>query len=151
VASVVVTPCTFTCANLGANTVTVKVTDVNGNFSIGTAIVTVVDNIKPVAICKTATVSVDASGSAIITPGMINNGSYDNCSVTLSVSPATFSCSQIGTKTVVLTATDPSGNFATCTTTVNIVDTVRPVIACPTNVVLYASAGKCSKTALVSI
>jgi hypothetical protein len=35
---------TFNCANLGNNTVTLKVTDVNGNVAFGTATVTVVDS-----------------------------------------------------------------------------------------------------------
>jgi len=47
VASLSVAPDAFTCANLGANTVTLTVTDVNGNVSIATAIVTVQDIIPP--------------------------------------------------------------------------------------------------------
>ncbi|MEI6409231.1 MAG: HYR domain-containing protein [Bacteroidota bacterium] len=42
-----VTPNQFTCANTGANTVTLKVTDPCGNFSTCTAIVTVVEGIAP--------------------------------------------------------------------------------------------------------
>jgi hypothetical protein len=43
-----VMPSSFSCANVGANTVTLTVTDVNGNVSTTTAIVTVVDDKGPV-------------------------------------------------------------------------------------------------------
>jgi hypothetical protein len=42
----------FSCSN-GANTVTLRVTDTNGNVATKTAIVTVEDKIAPVALTKT--------------------------------------------------------------------------------------------------
>lgn len=48
IASMTVMPASFSCANIGANTVTLTVTDVNGNVSTTTAIVTVVDDKGPV-------------------------------------------------------------------------------------------------------
>jgi hypothetical protein len=48
IASMTVMPSSFSCANVGANTVTLTVTDVNGNVSTTTAIVTVVDDKGPV-------------------------------------------------------------------------------------------------------
>ncbi|HAI19703.1 MAG TPA: hypothetical protein DCM10_17760, partial [Xanthomarina gelatinilytica] len=51
---------TFTCNNLGANTVTLTVTDVNGNVANNTAIVTVVDNILPLVVTQDLTVQLDA-------------------------------------------------------------------------------------------
>src|SRR5690606_9785089 len=44
----------FTCANVGANTVTLTVKDVNGNEASATATVTVVDNIAPTITSVTA-------------------------------------------------------------------------------------------------
>src|SRR5690606_11589911 len=41
----------FDCSNLGENTITLTVTDAEGNSSTCTAIVTVEDNIAPVALC----------------------------------------------------------------------------------------------------
>ncbi|MDP2114658.1 MAG: HYR domain-containing protein, partial [Bacteroidota bacterium] len=41
IASIVVSKTAFNCSNVGANTVTLTVTDVNGNVSTGTAVVTV--------------------------------------------------------------------------------------------------------------
>jgi len=49
--------------------------------STATAIVTVVDNIAPTAISQNETISLDATGNASITAAAVNNGSYDNCSI----------------------------------------------------------------------
>jgi hypothetical protein len=48
IASMTVVPASFSCANIGANRVTLTVTDVNGNVSTTTATVTVVDDKGPV-------------------------------------------------------------------------------------------------------
>ncbi len=50
----------FTCANLGANTVVLTVTDVNGNSSTCSATVTVRDLIAPTAVCSNATVTLNS-------------------------------------------------------------------------------------------
>jgi len=114
----------FNCSNVGANTDTLAVTDVNGNVSKVTATVTVHDNIAPTAIAKNVTVTLSA-GAASITAAQVNNGSYDNCSVaTMSVSPNTFTCSNIGNNTVTLTVTDVNGNVSTTTSTVNVVGAI---------------------------
>ena len=42
----------FDCADVGANTVTLKVADVNGNVNTATATVTVQENIDPVAVAR---------------------------------------------------------------------------------------------------
>ena len=55
----------FTCANVGANTVTLTVVDVNGNISTCTSTITVQDNINPTAICQNLTVQLDANGQGI--------------------------------------------------------------------------------------
>ena len=71
----------FDCTNVGANTVTLTVTDDNGNVSTCTATITVQDNINPTAICQNLTVQLDASGAASITAAQVDNGSFDNCAV----------------------------------------------------------------------
>ena len=51
----------FTCANVGANTVVLTVTDVNNNTSTCSATVTVQDLVAPNAICQPVTVQLDNS------------------------------------------------------------------------------------------
>lgn len=119
----------FNCANVGANTVVLTVTDVNGNSATGTATVTVEDIMVPTVITQNITVQLDAAGNAVITPVQINNGSTDNCAIDIMVLDITaFNCSNIGANTVTLTVTDINGNSATETATVTVEDTIIPTI-----------------------
>lgn len=111
----------FSCDDLGDNSVTLSVTDNSDNNSICVATVTVLDEQVPTAICQNYTVSLDEEGTATIENEDINNNSTDNCSVAaLSLSQTTFTCSDIGSQSVNLTVMDPSGNSAQCTATVTV-------------------------------
>ncbi len=91
--------------------------------------VIVVDNQKPVIATKNADLYINQSGTAILNTSDIDNGSSDNCSLTLIPGRTIFSCSDVGlTIPVVLTGTDPSGNSSSSTAQVTIHDTTRPVI-----------------------
>ncbi|WP_308423291.1 beta strand repeat-containing protein, partial [Lutibacter litoralis] len=72
---------TFDCTSVGKNTVTLTVTDINGNSANTTAVVTVQDNIAPTASAQNVTIELDENGTALITAEQINNGSFDNCSI----------------------------------------------------------------------
>ena len=74
----------FTCANLGANIVTLTVTDEANNSANQTATVTVVDSINPTVTCGGNT-TVNSNGNYIL-PNYITNSTAsasDNCSVYL--------------------------------------------------------------------
>ncbi len=77
----------------GTYTVTVVVTNA-GCTSSCSKTVTIGDNVPPNALCKNATVQLDANGNASITTGQIDNGSNDACgAVGLSLSQSSFNCS----------------------------------------------------------
>ena len=136
---------TFDCTNVGPNTVTLTVTDVNGNASTCTAIVTVEDNVAPVAVCQNITIALDGSGNASITAAMIDGGSTDACGIlSLAASQTVFNCGNIGANTVTLTVTDVNGNSSTCNATVTVQDFFAPVVTCPANVIVSADPGVCS-------
>src|SRR5213076_1130788 len=116
--SLSVSPSAFTCANVGPNTVTLTVTDNNNNVATCTATVTVVDNTLPTAKCKAATVVLDANGQGTLAAADVDDASSDACGIkSLSVSPSTFTCANVGPNTVTLTVTDNNNNVASSTPT----------------------------------
>ena len=125
----------YTCSDLGAHNVVLDVYDYHGQVSSATAVVTVVESILPVAAVKDITVQLDASGAATITPAMLDNGSTDNCSidwVASSVTPSTFSCSDIGAPvSVAVVLKDTAGNSSdTVHANVTVQDQVAPTAVC---------------------
>jgi gliding motility-associated-like protein len=139
---------TFNCNNVGANTVTLTVTDASGNIRTGNATVTVVDSIKPTVVTQNITVNLNASGQATITAAQINNGSSDNCGIaSVTVNQTAFTCANTGANTVTLTVTDVNGNVKTKTATVTVVDNILPTVVTQ-NVIRYLNAsGQASVTA----
>ncbi|MBX2827800.1 MAG: T9SS type A sorting domain-containing protein [Flavobacteriaceae bacterium] len=137
----------FDCSDIGANTITMSVTDPSGNISTCTSIITVEDNIAPTALCQDITVQLDATGSVSISDSDIDNGSYDNCSFTSTITPNTFSCANIGVNTVTYTLTDSSGNSTTCNALVTVEDTVAPATICQDITIQLDSSGMASITA----
>ena len=133
----------FDCSSVGAHTATLTVTDVNGNTATCTATVTVEDNIAPTAVCQNVTVQLNSNGEASITPAEVDFGSTDNCGIaSLSVSPGTFDCGDIGSNTVTLTVTDVNGNSSSCTATVTVEDNIPPNPVCLTTTVFLDPSGQ---------
>ena len=119
----------FTCDNLGTNIVTLTVTDQSSNSASAPATVTVSDSIDPIVITQNITVQLDASGNVSIVPADVNDGSSDNCMMdTLSLDITDFTCADLGPNTVELTVTDQSGNSASATSEVTVVDSVDPIV-----------------------
>ena len=131
-------PGTVVSAN---TTITMTADDGNGNTSSCTFDVVLNDATAPTAVCQNITVYLDGSGNATITAGDIDGGSSDNCSgLTLSASPTSFTCADIGANNVTLTATDGNSNTDNCVAVVTILDTISPSVTCPGNQTEIASA-----------
>lgn len=129
--SIVAIPSFFTCANVGPNSVTLMVTDVNGLVNTCISTVTVEDNTAPVAMCRDITVQLDSTGVAAITGEDIDNGSNDACGIqSLIASPNTFTCTDVGLNAVTLTVTDNNGLVNTCVATVTVENMVGPTVVC---------------------
>ncbi|MBW6502321.1 MAG: hypothetical protein K0B05_13095, partial [Bacteroidales bacterium] len=131
IVSRVVNPNTFSCLNIGANTVELIVTDDGGLTSTCNATVIVQDNIAPQITCRNITVYLDKTGSASVAPADLDNGSTDNCagSLMLYLSRTEMNCSDIGAPVpVTLTGTDAAGNSASCISQVTVLDTIAPVV-----------------------
>ncbi|MBP8959116.1 MAG: gliding motility-associated C-terminal domain-containing protein [Bacteroidales bacterium] len=115
----------------GTTNVNVYATDLEGNESSVTVVITSRDVTPPVMSCKDINLYLDNTGSAILTPAMVDNGSTDNCTPVLSyiLSKTNFSCSDIGAPvSVTLTGTDGSGNLSNCNALITVLDSVQPVV-----------------------
>ncbi len=126
----------FDCSQLGLNEVEITVTDDSGNSSTCTATVNVIDNTDPILVCMDATVELDENGMAEVTPDLFIDtaNSFDACGITITAVDVTdVTCDDIGTAiTVTVFASDASGNLASCTATLTVVDLLGPAIeGCP--------------------
>ncbi len=114
---------TFNCSNIGANIVTLTVTNVAGNSSTCTGTVTIKDQTKPVAKCKNVVLTLASGSSVTVTPAEVNNSSTDACTSPpnlVSLVPNTFTCANSGANAVTLTVSDGAGNVSTCSSLVTI-------------------------------
>ncbi|NER15548.1 T9SS type B sorting domain-containing protein [Leptobacterium flavescens] len=111
----------FDCNDIGANTVTLTITDINGNSSSGTATVNVEDNLSPIVNTRDITLQLDENGNASVAVVDIDNGSTDNCGIAeRSLDISSFSCPPLGPSVVTLTVTDINGNSTSETATITI-------------------------------
>jgi hypothetical protein len=67
----------------------------------------------------------------------VNNNSSDACGIaTRTLNQTEFDCSHLGSNPVTLTVTDNNGNTATATAAVMVLDTIKPTITCPLNILM---------------
>jgi hypothetical protein len=117
----------------GNMSVTLTVTDFNGNETECTFTLTKVDNTAPTITCPTPqTLPLDANCSAILPDYTNLANSGDGCGVqSVTQSPkAGTTVSGAGNMTVTLTVTDVNGLTNTCTFTVTKVDNTPPTVLC---------------------
>ena len=141
ISSLVLSQTSFNCENVGPNSVTLTVTDNHSNSSTCSATITILDNTPPQAQCKAASITLDAQGNGNLAATAVNNNSTDACGIAnLSLTPPVLTCAHVGSHTVTLTVTDPSGNTSTCTATVAVTDNTSPLAQCkPASVLLTAT------------
>ncbi len=120
----------FSCNAVQApegHTVSLTVFDEAGNSASATAQVQVVDTIAPIAAAQDLTIFLDAQGVASIDPEMAENGSTDNCSVeNFQLSKTQFDCGDLGAQQLTFTASDISGNNASTTLQIEVLDILAP-------------------------
>jgi hypothetical protein len=114
---------------LGVTTVTFTAVDASGNVAQATTTVTVADTTPPTFSNVPAAVAVEQaglSGTAVAVPLPAVSDVCDAAPVVTSDAPAVF---PLGKTVVTFTATDASGNIATATTSVTVVDTQAPILS----------------------
>lgn len=131
----------------GTQVVTITVTDINGLTNTCTFNVAVIDNTLPTITCpanQTGNVNATCQFALLNYTGMAT--ANDNCGApTVTQSPAAGTLVGVGTTVVTLTATDASGNTATCTFNVVVTDVTPPIVTCPAAQTLNLNAS-CTAT-----
>lgn len=143
---------------IGDNTIKWTVTDDCGNSSECTFVVTVEDDVRPIAVCDQFTkVSVGGNGTARVEAFTFDDGSHDNCGVvkyearkmvdvcnrnTSFGEIVEFCCTEVNTSIMVeLRVTDIYGNSNTCMVEVAVEDKLPPFITvCPPDITLDCQA-----------
>ncbi|WMI70016.1 HYR domain-containing protein [Mangrovimonas sp. YM274] len=146
IASISASQTAFTCADLGANPVTLTVTDNSGNVSTCMATVTVEDTEAPIINCPSnKTVDFDPTVCDFVLPDYIADEAAfittsDNCNGTVTIAQSPAPGTPInGFTTITLTATDAAGNIGTCSFSVTPVDNEPPQAICQ-NITVSLSA-----------
>jgi len=126
--------------SFGDTTVTWTAVDTSGNISTGTQLVTIIDTTIP-EIVAPSDVTVEATGISSTVVEIGEATMYDIIQVytITSDSPDTF---PLGETIITWTATDSSGNSATATQTVTVVDTTAPGITAPDSIIIEASGAE---------
>ncbi len=136
------------------NTYLIRVAGKGGARGTGTLSVSASDTEDPVILNCPSSISVNAdAGSCVafitIPVPQFGTAFSDNCVATISNDfTGTSNASgtyPVGVTTVVWTATDPTGNAATCNQSVTVVDSELPIISCQ-NVTVGSTAGQCGET-----
>lgn len=129
-------PPIYTCADLGVDTVRLIVADASGNLdTCDNAVITILDTIKPIAICRNDTVYLNSSGVATIFASDIDNNSIDSCGIdSINIngfSSVNFNCSHVNnSQAAILNVFDASGNTDSCIGWVIVKDTFPPIANC---------------------
>ena len=127
---------------IGNTVVTWTATDISGNTATCSQNVTVVQDIPVITCPSNMNISTD-DGQCVATG--VTYSATNNCGIAgFDYNPPSGSTFNPGTTTVNVTATDGSGNTATCSFTVTVADQVPPVITGCTNITANADQGNCS-------
>jgi hypothetical protein len=112
----------FTCSDIGApvnNFLTIL--DASGNSAECTAVVTVIDDTAPVAICHDTTVTLGPNNMVSVLSADLTYGSSDNCAVwSYSPTAKTFTAANIGQNNLTITVKDFSNNGTNCVSVVTV-------------------------------
>ncbi len=133
----------FTCGNLGTNSVTYTLTDLNGNTSAARVSVTVKDTTKPINKVRNTAAYLDRNGFALLSAFDVDNGSSDNCGIDkVTLSKDRFSCTDLGKNIIDFTSYDVSGNKTVNQVEITVLDTVKPVLRAGNRIIYLDSQGK---------
>lgn len=145
ISSFVASRVNFSCADAGANIISIVVFDPSGNRTSGNVSVMVLDTLAPVVTGSPTTVYLDASGNASISASDVNASATDNCTLkSISLNRNIFSCADLGISNIMLIGIDVQGNSDSIALSITVADTTAPMITnIPTDTVVFANDSTC--------
>ncbi len=139
----------------GSHTLSFTATDECGNSASCNYVVTVIDDVSPIAICNDEIiVALDGNGDGQVCTSVLDAGSYDNCGIDSMQIRRMDSCMADGAGTtfddctpvvccdldsglmVILGVWDSVGNYNECMVEVMVQDKIDPEIICPPDLTL---------------
>jgi gliding motility-associated-like protein len=133
----------YTCVNIGINTVTLYVKDISNNVDSCIAIVNVLDTVTPVISCNDTIVYLSQSGAYIIDTSYIFGNASSGCGIaSIWTNDTLYTCNNIGTNTATLYVLDLNGNLDSCISTITVVDTLHPIVACKDTTIYLNASGQ---------
>ncbi len=143
---------TFTCADIGPNTVTLTVTnnDSPNSTATCTAVVTVEDTLPAVIGCPGDITATTEDGDCGAIVNFQNAIAIDNCGSTIVSQTAGFASGSVfpvGDTLIEFTAQDDNGNLSTCTFTITVEDDDAPDAICQNITVQLDDMGNATITA----
>lgn len=121
----------FDCADLGDNPVTLTAVDNVGLTGFCDAVVTVLDTVSPVVMCRGPfEIQLDENAEYTLTVIEVLESAHDNCGDidTMYVYPHQLDCDHIGLTTIALWVVDTHGNRSYCETQVTIYGNKAPTV-----------------------
>ncbi len=131
---------------LGNTVETYTVTDSDDNTASCSFTITVVDVAPPAISCPDDITAAAAPGTCEAVVVFAAASATDNCpgvDVQQTAGPASGSAFPTGVSTITYTATDGSGNTATCSFTITVTENEPPVINCPTDITSDTDPNAC--------
>ncbi|MCP9748238.1 T9SS type A sorting domain-containing protein [Lacihabitans sp. CS3-21] len=126
----------FTCENIGKDSVTFYAKDNYGNISMKRESITVIDSMAPSILTKDFTVSLDAQGKGTLKVEDIDNGSTDNCGIkSKTLSKTSFDCTNAGKVEVTYTVEDNNGNKAEKKLQITVAESTKPTLKLKENLI----------------
>ena len=149
IASLSISDTSFDCADHGDTiTIVFTATDANGNTSMDSAFVLVLDTLPPTIFATNDTVYLDTSGLFILDYNVVDTGTMDACSIdSMYLSDSTFDCSSVdSTVDIWYIAVDTFGNTDSLQIGITVLDTINPTIQCLDSIVVNNDSGVCGAT-----
>ncbi|WP_186756307.1 T9SS type B sorting domain-containing protein [Echinicola salinicaeni] len=123
----------FACENVGENELALTATDLAGNATTITLVLTIVSNETPELIIEDLALELNADGVIEIAYTDVvkgfDGGCYEMDDYSFELSKSLFACSDIGNTTIILTSSAPNGEVTEHEVSVSVVDALAPEIS----------------------